>query len=242
MPPPRTPRMQCTYCGSGTRLSRGSGGSSSSDSSRGRGSSAAGGPASDLAAARAAARARRNSDSRIQSRFPRLQHRLPRLRRELARRSSCRCGARVGRPAQPLVRRWQGREGAGAAVLCDHGKGRRGRHQQNILCECPLTSQLLAGSCYEPPTKLKLGVGGPGAEGPGPHPPRGLAREAPSGSRRRRHRAAVRLAAKRRRLPGVREGASRAEAGDGAALQAVVGPPVEHRPALQLGAQVAGRR
>ena len=27
-----------------------------------------------------------------------------------------------------------------AAVLCDHGKGRRGRHQQNFLCEYPFTS------------------------------------------------------------------------------------------------------
>ena len=56
----------------------------------------------------------------------------------------------------------------------------------------------------------------------------------------------VRRAAQRRRLPGVghhvREGAARAEAGDDAALPAVVGPPVEHSPSHQRGAQVAGRR
>ena len=40
----------------------------------------------------------------------------------------------------------------------------------------------------------------------------------------------------------MREGAARAEAGDSSALPAVVGPPVEHRPAHQRGTQVAGRR
>ena len=42
-----------------------------------------------------------------------------------------------------------------------------------------------AGSCDEPPTKLKRRVRGPGVEGPGPHPPPGPAIEAPSRSRRR---------------------------------------------------------
>ena len=33
-----------------------------------------------------------------------------------------------------------------AALLCDHGKGRKDRHQLNILYECPLTSLPRAGS------------------------------------------------------------------------------------------------
>ena len=56
----------------------------------------------------------------------------------------------------------------------------------------------------------------------------------------------VRRAAQRRRLPGVghhvREGTARVEAGDDAALPAVVGPPVKHSPSRQRGAQVAGWR
>ena len=55
----------------------------------------------------------------------------------------------------------------------------------------------------------------------------------------------IRRAGQRRLLPGVghhvREGAVLAEASDGAALPAVVGPPVEHSPANQRNAQVAGR-
>ena len=39
----------------------------------------------------------------------------------------------------------------------------------------------------------------------------------------------------------MREGATRAEAGDGSALPAVIGPPVDNRPAHQRSAQVSGR-
>ena len=40
----------------------------------------------------------------------------------------------------------------------------------------------------------------------------------------------------------MREGAARTKASDGAALQAIVGPPVKHGPAHQRSAKVAGRR
>ena len=43
---------------------------------------------------------------------------------------------------------------------------------------------------YWPGAEIKLGVWGPGAKGPGPHPPPGPEREAPSGSRTMRRRAA----------------------------------------------------
>ena len=80
-----------------------------------------------------------------------------------------------------------------AAVLCDHGKGRRGGHEQYVLCKCQLTPPPRAGSCEESPTKLKLGdklgSGGPGPKAPAP-PATGPAREAPSSSRRRRRRVA----------------------------------------------------
>ena len=81
--------------------------------------------------------------------------------------------------------------------LCGHGKGRRDRYQQNILRNCPLVREARPvakrGSCDEPPTKLKPGVGGTGTEGPGPHPPPGPATAAPSASHRSRRRAACPL-------------------------------------------------
>ena len=110
-------------------------------------------------------------------------------------------------------------------------------------------------NCEELQTKLKLGVrvGGPGAEGLVPRPPRGSAREAPSVSRRRLRRVACPLCraapiparyrpqrARRRRRGHC--GCSAAEASDGTALPAVVWPPELHSPTHQRSAQVAGRR
>ena len=37
-----------------------------------------------------------------------------------------------------------------AAVLCDHGKGCRGRHHHNILCKCPLAARVGTGPCRKP--------------------------------------------------------------------------------------------
>ena len=91
---------------------------------------------------------------------------------------------------------------------------------------------------------------GPGGLGFGPgHTRPGPASAAPSGSRRRRRRAAcppccvapTSAGCRPQRPRRSRAGRGRRqfrEAGDGA----VVGPPVEHRPAYQRGAQVAGRR
>ena len=96
-------------------------------------------------------------------------------------------------------------------VLCCHGKGRRdlsAEHSMQITVGygSPARGQardsrarrgtgaglVTARSCDELPTKLKLGlrVGGPWAEGPGPHPLQGQARAAPSGIRRMLRRAA----------------------------------------------------
>ena len=116
-----------------------------------------------------------------------------------------------------------------------------------------MTSRPRAGSCDEPPTKLKLRVGGPGSKGSG-HTRRRDRREkqpagavrGPGGVEERVRRAVHRDDAQRRRLPvlghNVREGAARAEASDGAVLPAIVKPPVEPSPAHQRSAQVAGRR
>ena len=70
-------------------------------------------------------------------------------------------------------------------------------------------------------------------KGHGPHPPRGPAREAPSGSRGRRRRAAPTTA-----------GCRPPRASRGSAASCHGRPPVEHSPAHQrcLSAQVAGRR
>ena len=76
-----------------------------------------------------------------------------------------------------------------AAVLRDHGKGRRDRHRQNILYECPLTSRPWAGSCDVNPInvddRIDRGPPGPGALSvpcdSGPRPARRLQ---PAGGRR----------------------------------------------------------
>ena len=91
-----------------------------------------------------------------------------------------------------------------------------------------------------------LGPGGPGSKGPGHTRRRGRREKHPAGAVGGGAEQRVRRAAQRRRLPGVchhvQEGAARAEASDGSALPAVVGPPVDHGPAHQRSAQVAGRR
>ena len=113
---------------------------------------------------------------------------------------------------------------------------------QNILCECPLTSRPGgAGSCDGR-------VGGPGSKGAGHTRRRGRPEKHPAGAVGDGVEERVRRAAQRRRLPvvghhrDVREGAARAEASDGAALPAIVGPPVEHSPAHQRSTHVTGRR
>ena len=85
-----------------------------------------------------------------------------------------------------------------AAVLCDHGNDSRGRHGQNILCEYPLTSRPRTGSCDEP-NQIQTWSRGARPKGPGQADRRG---------RREKHHVGHH----------VREGAARAEAGDGSAL------------------------
>ena len=115
---------------------------------------------------------------------------------------------------------------------------------QNILCECPLTSRPGAVTSLRP--NSNLGSGGPGSKGPGHTRRLGRREKHPSGAVGGGVEERARLAAQRRRLPVVghhmREGAARAGADDGAVLPAVVGPPVEHSPAHQRIAQVAGLR
>ncbi len=111
-------------------------------------------------------------------------------------------------------------------------------------CPEPDPSWARHASCYEPLTKLKVMAGG---TGPQDDPcGRGRGEEHPTGAVRSGIEQRVRRAAQRRRLPGVshnmREGAARAETRQGAALPALVRPPVEQRPPHQRCPQVSGRR
>ena len=121
---------------------------------------------------------------------------------------------------------------------------------QNILYECPLTPRPRAGIVTSHRPNSNSGSGGPGSKGPSRTRRRGWREQHPAGAVTvgggvEGH---VRRAAQRRRLPvvghHVREGTAGAEASDGAALPAIVGPPVEHRhsPARRRSTQVAGRR
>ena len=141
-----------------------------------------------------------------------------------------------------------------------------GYYLQNILMLMPVghwhgtAARPVArrGSCDEPPTKLRLGPGCPRPKGPATHArpgPPGPAREL----RTRKHWPRLSLSGSRQAAcplcssaptsagcsPARARRHSRGSGGrrrHSAALPAVIGIPVEYRPAHQRSAQVAGRR